>query len=225
MLYTIKAYIIQDDRTLTLEHAYPVVRYTLESDSDMEESIKSEYWFRSDVNAWELYVVTESGNLYMFNDVELGFESYRFCVGQKYTVAADVDKIYGSVTSGVKHYAPVFSKIDDTTSLYTLVPCESIWNPEDDEVVKINIPTGYSTEDVKNIIGCRKSIVIEFNDGAIYSANSISYDHGGEYIAEIMSGLSELNKNHRVVSMTGLWYTDNRLFVLLDDGAVYFIDL
>ncbi|MGM9554568.1 MAG: hypothetical protein ACI3V2_09700 [Faecousia sp.] len=221
--YTVKAYIIQDDRTLTLEHEYPVVGYNLGADRDMEESIKSEYWFRSDVNAWELYVVTERGNLYMFNDVELGFESYKFCVGQKYTVATDVDKIYESVISGVGHYAPVYSRLNDTTALYTLVPGESIWEQEDDAVVKIILPNGYSTKNVRNIIGCQSAVVIEFADGSIYSANSIGSNHGGEYSCEIISGLSELNKERRIVSMAAPWTVENRLYILLNDGVVYFI--
>lgn len=223
--YTVKTYVIQEDRSVAFESEYPVVGYSIGGYTDLEEPIKSEYWFRTDVNPWELYVVTENGHLYMFNNIELGYKEYKFCVGKNYTNATDVDKVYGSVTAGVGHYAPVYSKVGDNTSLYTLVSGESIWETEDDIEIRLVLPDGYTTTSVQDIIGCSDSIVIEFNGGSLYAINGIDSYSGGEYTAEFISGLSELNADGKVRSIEGMWYSSNRLYVLLIDGVVYYIDL
>ena len=222
--YTVKLYCIQEDKSVVLEDELPVVGYSVGDYVDMEESVKEEYWFRSDVSPWELYVVTENGHLYMFNDVDIGYREYKFCIGKNFSNVSDVDEVFGSVTSGVEHYAPVYSKVGDDASLYTLISGESLWDTEDDVEVKIAIPNGYSTANVRKVIGCVDSIVIMFDDYSVYVVNDID-GRSGEYTAEIISGLTELNEDGKLLDIEGMWYAIDRIYVLLVDGVVYYIDL
>ena len=106
--------------------------------------------------------------MYTFSKVMPTSMGYQFCSCTEYNLINGVKTVYGS-KSGLGHYAPVYSKAGDTAAVYTIVPGESFLNAEDDRRVKINLPDGYSTEDIKNIIGSKNSIVIEFNDDMMYT--------------------------------------------------------
>ena len=100
--------------------------------------------------------------MYTFSKVMPTSMGYQFCSCTEYNLINGVKTVYGS-KSGLGHYAPVYSKAGDTAAVYTIVHGESFLNAEDDRRVKINLPGGYSTEDIKNIIGSINSTSIFLN--------------------------------------------------------------
>ncbi len=222
--YSVKAYAVQEDFSAALKYERRIGGYVLNKETSLMKDVISEYWSRGDNDVWELHTVADDRTLYTFSGVKPTSMGYQFCSCTEYSSITGVETVYGS-KSGLGHYAPVYSKAGDTAAVYTLAQGESFLNTDDDRRIKINLPDGYSTEDIENIIGSKSSIIIEFNDGMIYAANSIDERNSGEYDCEILRDLSELNSENRIVAITATWTVMNRIYVLLDDGVIYFVDM
>lgn len=122
-----------------------------------------------------------------------------------------VDQLYAE---GDYKYESFFGKIGDKNNLYTYnnkAPYAGI--PDEQYRITIPLPTGYTTDDIKNVI-YNEDLIIEFNDKSIYIADK-------KDISKLVynENLSILYKNGKIIKVGVGNYIE--VLALLEDKCLY----
>lgn len=160
-------------------------------------------------NGLDVYVVDAEDNLFgnysgcaMMLEKNSDYE-YDFRLGGYKAEVTNVEQLLASSTDG----APVYSKKDDTTHIYTI----DMFSKEE---IVIDLPEGYTTSDIDKLIIGTDSMII-FKDQSIYTVDIDDNTH------EKLEELTKLYQEGHVLAF-GVNLMD--LLVLMDDNTIYSIN-
>lgn len=136
--------------------------------------------------------------------------AYAIGTNSNYGLINNVEKIYANGSSTYyKH--PFYSKISDVNNLYVR---ESKLTST--TTYTIALPTGYTTEDIKELHAVEEIIMV-MNDGNIYYKEDAEETSSWELVEE----LTNLNKDNHIISIVE---TNTQMLMLCDDNNLYEID-
>lgn len=136
--------------------------------------------------------------------------AYAIGTNSNYGLINNVEKIYANGSSTYyKH--PFYSKISDVNNLYVR---ES--GLTSTTTYTIALPTGYTTEDIKELHAVEEIIMV-MNDGNIYYKEDAEETSSWELVEE----LTNLNKDNHIISIVE---TNTQMLMLCDDNNLYEID-
>lgn len=136
--------------------------------------------------------------------------AYAIGTNSNYGLISNVEKIYANGSSTYyKH--PFYSKISDVNNLYVR---ES--GLTSTTTYTIALPTGYTTEDIKELHAVEEIIMV-MNDGNIYYKEDAEETSSWELVEE----LTNLNKDNHIISIVE---TNTQMLILCDDNNLYELD-
>lgn len=136
--------------------------------------------------------------------------AYAIGTNSNYGLINDVEKIYADGSSTYyKH--PFYSKTSDVNNIYVR---ES--GLTSTTTYTIALPTGYTTEDIKELHAVEEIIMV-MNDGNIYYKEDAEETSSWELAEE----LTNLNKDNHIISIVE---TNTQMLILCDDNNLYEID-
>jgi hypothetical protein len=135
-------------------------------------------------------------------------------------VATNADSIFSAPIS--KLSAPIYSKINNVSSVYSEVAGESLIDASDNLEVSFPIPDGHVPSEIEKCFSCGYRVVFVFNNGDIYITEKIEYEGKTVYEMTKLDGLSKIYTSEdvkEIVSSDSLF--DNYIYLLMGDGYLY----
>ena len=163
--------------------------------------------------------ITENNELYIAEDYNKITQS--LIMGNKTPLATEVNWVYSG--NGVANtILPLYSKVNDSSNIYTSVSGESITDASDNQEVTIVMPKGYENGNIAEIFGCNESIFVRFNSGNVFFTGKIDKKTGGTYEMTEHLLLSELYKENKVSDICADQTYPGYVYVLTNDGKLYY---
>lgn len=139
-----------------------------------------------------------------------GKNAYAIGTNSNYGLIDNVEKIYANGSS-IYYKHPFYSKISDTNNLYVR---ESGFTST--TTYTIALPTGYTTEDIKELHAVEEIIMV-MNDGNVYYKEDAEETSSWELVEE----LTNLNKDNHIISIVE---ANTQMLILCDDNNLYELD-
>lgn len=161
-----------------------------------------------------LAIIKDNGDTY-YASMNGGYSlteknAYAIGTNSNYGLINNVEKIYADGNSTYyKH--PFYSKISDVNNLYVR---ES--GLTSTATYTIALPTGYTTEDIKELHAVEEIIMV-MNDGNVYYKEEAEETSSWELVEE----LTNLNKDNHIISIVE---TNTQMLILCDDNNLYELD-
>lgn len=163
--------------------------------------------------------ITENNELYIAEDYSKRTQS--LIMGTKTPLVTEVNWVYSG--NGVANtILPLYSKVNDSSNIYTSVSGESIADASDNQEVTIVMPKGYENSNIAEIFGCNESIFVRFNSGNVFFTGKIDKKTGGTYEMTEHLLLSELYKENKVSDICADQTYPGYVYVLTNDGKLYY---
>ncbi len=220
--YIIFYYDFEDDGTLTLIEQNVITEYVYEDGTGVSEGIKELVVVPSSVNVTgnRIYYLSDNNNWYIVEN----------CIGRgklemdDTPLLTNIDRMYYD-NSVWQTASPIYAKVGDTTRIYTKIMGEDWTSDEDNAEISFVLPDGYTTNDIKNILGSVDCPMIEFTNGDVYYAEEIDDEVAAEYTFTKLETVSELNASGKIIQMVGPFWMDDTLYILMDDNKLYYLEL
>lgn len=186
--------------------------YIRSDSSNRTPELRDFYTTSSSRYGQQVYFVDTHDNLYHVPDCDgiiLPLDSEIFC--------ENTDVVFADDTVSESCRAPVYSKLDDPYSIYTVT------NTSDKKEIAIQLPDDYSTKDIKEVYGTYRKLCIQFKNNDFY----ISEELNGSSTSYKMGKAVEVSKllakgNIKDVAVFGV--EEAFITMLMEDGTVSFIE-
>lgn len=159
--------------------------------------------------------VYSSGALYSFSNKDASHNKLEITISAIEELN-NVDKIY-AIGNSRDYKRPLFGKVGDKNNLYTYNNETSLIGiPDEQYKITIPLPTGYTTDDIKEVMFA-ELLIIEFNDKNIYIADKNN-------ISELVynEDISTLYKKGKIEKIERKDLLD--FVALMDDKCMYELD-
>lgn len=216
--YMIKYYEVDNERTVTKYEENMLTKYIDVSGEDITDQIKEVKIIPSNEYGFEVYCITSNNELYWANDINR--DILEMSTGEP--ILTNVDTVYASSNVTTYTTAPIYSKVGDETTVYSMVPGASLAKSEDNLEISFPMPDGHLHSEIKNIFESYGTLVFVFSNGDTYITDEIEDDKQAEYQMTKLDEISKLNADGKVVDMVGVGSVfDKYIYLLTDTNELY----
>lgn len=222
--YVITYYDIDEENgTPEQEETNMIESYNLRNWDEVPEAIKEILFVptTSSVSGYDIYCLSEDNNLYEVAVDSIGKKEIEMT--SNHAIASDVSQVYcgnGVWTTTL----PIYSKASDSGKIYTSVLGEDWLDSSDDIEITFVLPDGHTTEEIKTVFGSVDYPMLEFSNGDVYFTEEIDSESEKEYTFTKMENVSELNSQGHILKMVGPTWSNDYLYMLMDDNNLYYIE-
>lgn len=219
--YNIKYY-ERDERTNQIELYSEKVLRRVETPDYNEIEFEDFIVITSNRYGYCLYVITDDNDVYWVDEVN---SNGTITTSTKTPYITNVDKIFASADVGNNLPLPIYSKIGDSTNLYSGSPGNDIFDTSDNLEISFQIPDNHTTKEIKDIFQISDYLVFVFNNGDVYITDEIEKEDKDNYEMKKLDDITKLNNEGKVIDMAGSSVMDNNLYLLMDDGKLYYKEI
>ena len=185
-------------------------------------NIKDVVVLKDKYNGYMIYCITEDNELY-----KLGNSSrHTFEMSSKTPIVTDVQNVYAPDTISTALVTPIYSKLYDNTTLYSVACGEDLFDTEDNIEISFMLPDGHKTEEIKSISDLNGKLVVIFDNNDVYVSEEILDTREAAYSFVKLDGISKLMNEGKVKDIAGttLSARGDNLYVLMNDGILYYYE-
>lgn len=169
-----------------------------------------------------IYVITNNNEAYWIDTINHRGSMTALSSAPYFT---NVSRIFAPADVGNYLTLPVYSKIDDSSALYSGAPGADLFETSDNFEISFLIPEGHTTDEVEDIIRVSEHLVFVFDNGDVYTIDELEEEEKTSYEMEKLEDVSQLNKEDKILDMAGASTMDDNLYILMSDGNLYYQSL
>ena len=178
---------------------------------------------KSNMYGYRVYIITDSGELYCADSGSV--IQGQMTMETSSPIASNVENVLSPSDVGNNLTLPVYSKIGDTSALYSEVPGADLIYTSDNLEISFVLPDGHTAAEVKDIIQVSDKLVFIFNNGDTYYTDDIQDEEQTSYEMNKLDDISSLNSEGSILDMAGATAMDDNIYILMKDGKLYYKEL
>lgn len=214
--YHIEYYENEDgDGAFTLKSQKPLK--AVETPDVQALSVKEIIPLRSNSDGYCVYILTDSNNVYEIGGIN---SDGSMTTVSSAPLASNVDTVLAPAETYLT--VPIYSKVGDTTNLYSAAPGASLTDASDNFEVSFVLPDGHTPSEVADIFRVSDKLVFVFSNGDTYFTDDIEKEDRTSYEMVKLDDVSQFNADGAVRDMAGAEVMDDNLYMLMSDGKLYY---
>lgn len=178
---------------------------------------------KSNMYGYRVYIITDNGELYCADSGSV--IQGQMAMETSNPIASNVENVLSPSDVGNNLTLPVYSKIGDTSALYSEVPGADLIDTSDNLEISFVLPDGHTAAEVKDIIQVSDKLVFIFNNGDTYYTDDIQDEEQTSYEMNKLDDISSLNSEGSILDMAGATAMDDNIYILMKDGKLYYKEL
>lgn len=178
---------------------------------------------KSNMYGYRVYIITDNGELYCADSGSV--IQGQMTMETSSPIASNVENVLSPSDVGNNLTLPVYSKIGDTSALYSEVPGADLIDTSDNLEISFVLPDGHTAAEVKDIIQVSDKLVFIFNNGDTYYTDDIQDEEQTSYEMNKLDDISSLNSEGSILDMAGATAMDDNIYILMKDGKLYYKEL
>lgn len=178
---------------------------------------------KSNMYGYRVYIITDNGELYCADSGSV--IQGKMTMETSSPIASNVENVLSPSDVGNNLTLPVYSKIGDTSALYSEVPGADLIDTSDNLEISFVLPDGHTAAEVKDIIQVSDKLVFIFNNGDTYYTDDIQDEEQTSYEMSKLDDISSLNSEGSILDMAGATMMDDNIYILMKDGKLYYKEL
>ncbi len=192
---------------------------TVETSDLKALSVREIVPLRSNTNGQTIYIITDSGDVYCIDNVS----SYgTVTVSPSTPLLSDADRLVAPAEVTTYLTVPIYSKTGDSTNLYSAAVGADLFDVSDNFEVTFVLPDGHTPDEVTDVFRAADKLVFVFADGGTYYTDDIEEEDRTSYELIRLDDVSQLMADGSVLGMAGVTVFDDNLYLLLNDGKLYY---
>lgn len=172
---------------------------------------------RSNSDGYCVYILTDSNDVYEIGNVN---SNGKMTTVSSAPLASNVDTVLAPAETYLT--VPIYSKVGDTTNLYSAAPGASLTDASDNFEVSFVLPDGHAPWEVMDLFRVSDKLVFVFTNGDTYFTDDIEKENRTSYEMTKLDDVSQLNADGTIRDMAGAEVMDDNLYLLMSDGKLYY---
>ena len=216
--YMIKHYEVDDEHTVTSYEENMLTEYKNSNGEDITDQIKEVKVIPSNEDGFALYCITKNNELYCVSSIH----TTSLVMTTAEPVITNIDELYVSSYMATYMATPIYSKVGDETTVYSMAPGASLSESEDNLEISFLMPDGHVPSEIKEVSESYGMLIFVFSNGDTYITNEIEDDKQTEYQMTRLDEISELNADGKVIDMVGGGSVlEKYIYLLTDTNELY----
>ncbi len=192
---------------------------TIETYNVEEISAKQIIPLRSNSNGYSVYILTDNNDVYALDAVS----SYgTLTVSPSSPLLSNVERVIAPNDVSTYLTVPIHSKVGDSSNLYAAACGADLLDTADNFEITFPLPDGHTPEEVSDVFRAADKLVFVFTDGGTYYTEDIEEEDRSSYDMIRLDDVSQLNADGSILDMAGVTVFDDNLYLLMDDGKLYY---
>lgn len=173
-------------------------------------------------NGYSIYLLTAGRDLYAVDDINTSGEIH---VNTAAPSLSGVEQVFAPADVGNLLTVPIYSRPGDAKNVYSGVPGEDLGDVEDNLEISFPMPEEHTALEIQDIFQISGRLAFVFDNGDVYVSGEIGAAKAMAYGLEKLEDVSALNREGDILGMAGASAVNDRIYLLMSDGCIYYREL